>query len=232
MRPSLFLFVAVAQVDPTEIFYKLILRISEITRKLLDILPPFLRIPLAIGLALLLLVVIFYTPFSKEKPRIMILAIVFLVGAALSLSEGNYAYAFVLTVISLVLALIYMHFRGQENYTNEFLSWLAKNKDVLRRESSSTMYGPTPVDITTEVTSYECCFSFGLRSTKMSSRPIIKGEPNEDINRFFISSLYIVATLLFGWWGVWGPISTIQTVERNARGGNRNTVRALLEGLV
>ncbi|MGP1684177.1 MAG: hypothetical protein ACTS8S_17805, partial [Giesbergeria sp.] len=84
-------------------------------------------------------------------------------------------------------------------------------------------YNGTRITGDTEVTRFMLAASFVYISVKSPSRYYIAGRDNIG----FAKTMYTLASLLIGWRGIpWGPIYTIQAIEKNISGGERTTIRA------
>lgn len=91
--------------------------------------------------------------------------------------------------------------------------------------TSGALYNGTRITGDTEVTRFILVASFVYISVKTPSCYYIAGRDNIG----FAKTAYTLASVLIGWWGIpWGPIYTIQAIEKNISGGERTTIRAYL----
>lgn len=139
---------------------------------------------------------------------------------------GNYREAVGGMCLAIIFFIVYFYFRQQAKKSEQFLRWVYENQDKLLEGEES--FNGIRINLDTEVTRFEACLSFMIFSTKIPSSFLIR-----DFHFTFLVSLFYTAiSLIFGWWGLpWGPINTIQVIYRNIRGGNKSTVKDLINYL-
>ena len=106
---------------------------------------------------------------------------------------------------------------------SQFEQWLTANAAKIQAGGAS--YQGQKVTTDTEVKRFLLTISIVFMTFKIPSRYYFATRDNFLLTQ----TLYTVASLLFGWWGIpWGPIYTIQAVAKNLTGGYTTTVGAYL----
>jgi hypothetical protein len=107
-----------------------------------------------------------------------------------------------------------------------FLSWLVENIDVV--QNGTAYYEGCPVTGDTQVTRYHVVMSLIVRSFRFPTRLYVIGHDAG----FDKGLLFSLPSLILGWWGIpWGIIWTISSVLTNIAGGEKQSVRQLIEEL-
>lgn len=113
--------------------------------------------------------------------------------------------------------------RRAQQELSDFERWLQNNSTIINACGAS--YKGVRITGETELTRFLLTASIVVLTFKIPSRYYVAGRGNLTLAQ----TAYTVATLLLGWWGVpWGPIHTVQALEKNVSGGYKTTVRKYL----
>ena len=154
----------------------------------------------------------------------------FLFGAAAlwNLVKGDFSNAVWGFGIAVVLLMVGGQLSREDARAEEFENWLLDNKTALLDGQRLDFYGHN-IALETKLTRYFVVFSFLIFSTKEKTRYLVCGETKTRLRGLFCSFL----TLIFGWWALpEGPLSTLWSLGKNARGGEISQVAVLLNTLV
>lgn len=154
------------------------------------------------------------------------LTILFLIFSIMSYSGGKYDNALIHLEIAAFLGVISILLYKEEKKSNGFILWLINNVNSVK--SGTAVYEGKQITTTTKVVRFQACLSFIFFTTRSPSRFFIKGQDS-----ILLAGLaYTFVTLLLGWWGIpWGPIYTVQTIYRNLRGGQKQTIGDLMNNI-
>lgn len=151
-------------------------------------------------------------------------AALFLIAAAWNLTQGNSEDAIAGFVISGIMAGVFFLFKKEDRQSVDFLTWVTANREALGK--GGALYKGILVTPETKIIRFQACFSFLVVTVKFPSRYFIQ---NHD-GLLRAGFAYSLITLLFGWWGIpWGPIYTVQSLIKNARGGDKQTIAGLIQ---
>ena len=152
------------------------------------------------------------------------LALLSLLFAGMSYSEGKSDSAILWIEIAVVIGIIAIFIQKEEKKANDFLLWLVNNAAAVR--NGTARYDGKLITPATKVTQFQACFSFLIMTTKSPSRFFINGHDNLIANGL----AYTLVTLVFGWWGLpWGPIYTLETLYRNTVGGHKQVIGEMID---
>ncbi|MBW6519069.1 MAG: hypothetical protein K0A89_11290 [ANME-2 cluster archaeon] len=152
------------------------------------------------------------------------LAILFIIFAVISFSDGNYDNTVIHLEIAAVLSVISFFVQKEDTRSKEFLVWVIENLDTIK--NGTAMYKGIHITPQTQVTQFQTCISLIFFTTKSPSRFFINGQGNHII----AGLVFTVFTLLLGWWGIpWGPVYTIQTVIKNLTGGHKQIIGEMVK---
>lgn len=144
----------------------------------------------------------------------LIFGLLFLAGAASNIvgPEPDYAEAAAGAAIGAALLGLFFFSRTHARRGDELPAWLLRNAAEIERTGlhyESRLNTPTTV-----LVRYQVALSFLIVTFKLPMRPYVEGE--DPI--FVVATLATVVSLLFGWWGIpWGPVYTVQVVDRTEK---------------
>lgn len=154
----------------------------------------------------------------------LVISILLIFFSGVALIYAQYTIFLGAIVGGIVLALLFFKSKEQQERIDEFENWLVENKDKIL--STGATYKGQPVSKDTILIRYLFVISIAILTFRIPSRFYIRDSESTG----FVSFIYTLFTLLFGWWGIpWGPIYTVQAVIKNLSGGHQYRIATLLE---
>lgn len=128
-------------------------------------------------------------------------------------------------IIVIIPVFMYLWSRKNRKFKSSmFENWIIDHKHEI--ESGHATYQGIAVSPETKLVRYHVAISFILVSIRHPSPDLyIEGSSTEKRIRFG----YTLFSLLFGWWGIIGPIFTIQVLYWNATKKHQLTAKQLIE---
>jgi hypothetical protein len=154
-----------------------------------------------------------------------IFAALFAAGGILCLAQDPPALlpAGLALVAAFALAGVAVQARKQADEAKRFLAWLVAHRDEVLAGGAD--FDGHLIRVQTGIVRYMTVVSFLYVTVRTPTRIYFADDEPTGAGRGTATLL----TLLLGWWGLpWGPIYTCKALYGNLRGGERNTVGALL----
>lgn len=160
---------------------------------------------------------------------LLLVAGLFVCGVGFNVYYGTYDVAGQCGVIAILLFGLYLFWRRQERQNEEFLTCLLQNKEEMKRDRTKPIFwNDVSLTYDSQVVQYQSCMSFIVITYENPTAYIPESSPQ----RIGINLLATVITLLIGWWGFpWGPVYSVRSLYRNARGGVKTPVSELIAAL-
>jgi hypothetical protein len=141
--------------------------------------------------------------------------------------DPNYSMGAFGVGVGIICGGAFLYARRSQKERLSFLEWLIENRQSLI-DGVTALYKGIPISITSELVTYQFCFSFIFYTVKLPSQFFVIEHEVESSKKF----TYSLFTFLLGWWGFpFGPIYTIQVLYSNLRGGIRQTISELVREL-
>lgn len=154
---------------------------------------------------------------------LLIGSVLFVAASINNVTQGKTVEAIGGFVIGGIMFGIRYYFKAENRKSQDFIKWLHSNENEINKGTAH--FEGASLDLDTEITQFQACFSFLIFTLKVPSRFYVNGYHFTSI----ISLFYSLFTLIFGWWGLpWGPIYTVQTIMSNIAGGKMKTIRQLM----
>ncbi|GMK40605.1 hypothetical protein PCCS19_36610 [Paenibacillus sp. CCS19] len=145
-------------------------------------------------------------------------------GATLWSYDASQADFIFQLVTGTVLLGFFLYLLRDRREQEEFVLWLHSNRTEIL--TGRAFFHHLEITPETKFIRYEAVISFALFSSYRKSRYLIEGGHFTLIHK----TMFILITLLFGWWSVpFGPFTTIVVLWRNLRGGHRHTLSTIHE---
>jgi len=154
----------------------------------------------------------------------LVVSVLFFAAAVMNTIDEDFPNAIAGVLISFVFTSVYVFNIEQEKRKQEFTDWLLQNKEKLKTNPTSPLqWNGSVISHSFPMTQYQMTLFFLFMTSRYRSGFIFQDNPKKTKTALASSLL----TLLVGWWGIpFGPICSIQTFYRNARGGCQSTVGA------
>jgi hypothetical protein len=130
---------------------------------------------------------------------------------------------FVSVFLILAPGYIIVQLAATESQISELREHILPRREIFENEGIYFKgYKITP---STQLVRYKYVVSIGVFTFTINSRLFLKEKISENIR----SEIYVVISILLGWWGIpWGPIRTIEAIRSNHRGGEQLTLQQAL----
>jgi hypothetical protein len=153
------------------------------------------------------------------------LGILFVIVGIALIEEGGDGGVLALFVGGVAIPAAFVCF-VQQRRREAFLRWLIENTDSIRKGTAD--YHGTRITLETNLTTMQTVLSVFLVTFRLPSHFIIAGHDSVHLNAL----MFTFFTLVLGWWGLpVGPFWTIETAYKNLRGGETQTVGAVLDAM-